>query len=191
MITRPQTGGFEPVLLSLPGTASRNAALLEVRSLWGDAPVEYTTLRTHVRQLRRLNLPAVLELFHPQRSDLCYVALVGLEGSIALVSTGSGVTFHVPLEEVDQYWTRQATFVWRDFESLNGTTSTPRGQTWITDRLSELGYHDPSEPRAALTRFQREADLAADGMAGQRTLMTLYSLSPGNHPQPRLIKEAS
>jgi murein L,D-transpeptidase YcbB/YkuD len=41
----------------------------------------------------------------------------------------------------------------------------------------------------AVARFQRDAELAADGVIGARTLMTLYSRA--QYPRPRLGGGAS
>ena len=45
--------------------------------------LERTALRTHMDQVRRLDLPAVLEMFHPGRADTCYLALLRIEGDHA------------------------------------------------------------------------------------------------------------
>jgi hypothetical protein len=68
------------VLLALPHDASLQGALAQVEALWGGAPLERTALRSHMDQVRRLDLPVVLEMFHPSRRDTCYVALLRLDG---------------------------------------------------------------------------------------------------------------
>src|SRR5688500_15573854 len=47
-----------PVVAPLPRNASYDAALGQVRALWGGDAPERTTLRTHMDQVRRLDLPA-------------------------------------------------------------------------------------------------------------------------------------
>jgi hypothetical protein len=135
--------------------------------------------------VRRLDLPVVLEMFHPGRRDTCYLALLRLEGDQAVVSTGSGAPVRVRVSDLDRLWTRQALFLWKDFDALGAATDPGRTEAWARDALGRLGYIGRDVDLAgAVTRFQRDAELAADGVIGSRTLMTLYSL--GRYPRPRL-----
>jgi len=174
-----------PVVATLPRSASYDAALGQVRALWGGDALERTVLRTHMDQVRRLDLPAVLEMFHPGRTDTCYLALLRIEGDHAIVSTGTGAPLRVPLAEVDRLWTRQAVFLWKDFDALSGGADPGRTEAWARDNLSRMGYLRGNPDLAgAVARFQRDAELAADGVIGARTLMTLYSRA--QYPRPRL-----
>jgi general secretion pathway protein A len=177
----PAGVALEPLLLSLERTASFDGALGQVQALWGRQRLERTPLRTHLAQVRRLDLPVVLEMFHPARRDTCYLALLRVEGDQAVVSGGGG-TARVPLTEVDRLWTRQALFLWRDFDAL-ATSEPARTAAWTRERLAQLGYQEADLP-GAVARFQRDAELAADGVVGARTLMTLYSR--GRYTRPRL-----
>ena len=181
VVSVPATDALGPLLLSLERSASYTSALDQVQALWGPQRLERTALRTHLDQVRRLNLPVVLEMFHPSRRDTCYLALLRIEGDTAVVSAGVG-TARVPLSELDRLWTRQALFLWRDFDALAGG-SPDRAAEWARLRLQDLGYSNPDLPQA-VARFQHDADLASDGVVGTRTLMTLYSLGP--YPRPRL-----
>jgi len=179
---------LEPVVVALPHDESLAGAVRDVQALWGNEPLEKTSLRTHLDQLRRLDLPAVLEMFHPTRRDTCYVALLRLEGDEAVVAGPKGAPLRVPVAEVDRWWTRQAIFLWRDFDLAQGDPA--RTAAWAREALGRLGYlgHDPDLP-AAVARFQRDAQLTADGVLGSRTLMSLYTR--GNYPRPRLTGGAS
>jgi general secretion pathway protein A len=178
-----------PMLLGLDHDRSFQAALGQVQALWGPDPLERTPLRTHMEQVRRLNLPVVLEMFHPARRETCYLALLRLEGDQAVVAA-EGSSLRVPLAEVDRLWTRQAVFLWRDFDALAPGADPERTNAWVRQALARLGYpaQDPNLA-GAVARFQQDADLAADGVIGARTLMTLYSLS--QYPRPRLSGGAS
>jgi general secretion pathway protein A len=180
---------LEPLLLALDHEGSYQGSLRQVETLWGGGALEQTPLRTHLGQVRRLDLPVVLEMFHPSRRDTCYVALLKLEPGGALVSAG-GPPQRVDLAELDRLWTRQALFLWRDFESLGALPEAPRTTAWTRERLTRLGYPG-QEPdlSGAVARFQRDAELTVDGVIGSRTLMTLYSL--GQYPRPRLQGGAS
>ncbi|PYQ13535.1 MAG: hypothetical protein DMF80_14775 [Acidobacteria bacterium] len=180
----PAAGPLAPMLLGLDHDRSFQSAVGQVQALWGPDLLERTPLRTHMEQVRRLNLPVVLEMFHPARRDTCYLALLHLEGDQAVVAA-DGASLRVPLAEVDRLWTRQAVFLWRDFDALAPGADPQRINAWVRQALAGLGYpaQDP-DLAGAVARFQQDADLAADGVIGARTLMTLYSRS--QYPRPRL-----
>jgi general secretion pathway protein A len=204
---------LESRLQTLSGGLSRRAAARSVLLLWG-APLggnassfspledlssmgrrsgfEVTELRTHFDQLRQLNLPAVLELFHPTRSDTCYAALIRLGDDSADISFSPGDEMGVPLAFLERFWTNRAYVFWKDFEGLGAAPSQDsRSSTWIVGVLLKLGYlSDQDETstesvRDALARFQDSTYLAADSVAGPKTRMALYSLS-SRYSLPRL-----
>jgi general secretion pathway protein A len=177
-------GRFETLMGTLSRDASYRAATARLESLWGGPPLERTALRTHLPQVRRLDMPAVLEMFLPARSDTCFVALLSLDHATALVGVGDEAPFRVALSDVDQFWTRDAVFFWRDFDAL-GHETTPARSTWARGQLERLGYTGAgADLKGAVGQFQRESDLVVDGVIGSRTLMALYSR--GAWPRPRL-----
>jgi general secretion pathway protein A len=185
-VPTPAQNTLEPLVLSLDREASLEGATDAVRALWGGQPLERTSLRTHLEQIRRLNLPVVLEAFHPSRRDTCFLALLRLEGPMALVSTGQGQPLEVPVADLERFWTRQAVVLWRDFDALAAGRDTTRTEAWTRENLARLGYLGQDlDLAAAVTRFQRDALLLPDGVIGARTLMSLYSR--GTYPQPRLV----
>lgn len=184
------TSDLASLLLSLSRDASLESALASVRSLWGEGPLERTGLRTHLEQVRRLDLPVALEMFHPARRDTCYLALLRIEGEDGIVADGQGGTRRLPLPEIDRLWTRQALFLWRDFEALDGGRDTARTTAFVRASLARLGYATAgTELTPAVSRFQGDAELSVDGVVGNRTLMALYSL--GLYARPRLSGKAS
>ncbi|PYQ23542.1 MAG: hypothetical protein DMF79_03535, partial [Acidobacteria bacterium] len=109
-----QAAQLESLLLTTPRTSSFDSAVSRVAALWREEHLERTTLRTHLEQVRRLDLPSVLEMFHPGRRDTCFVALLGLDRDHALVAVGNEPPLRVPLPALDRFWTRDAVFLWRD-----------------------------------------------------------------------------
>jgi len=103
-------GVLSPLLLTLDHARSLDAAVGQVQALWGPDALQRTPLRTHMDQVRRLNLPVVLEMFHPARRDTSYIALLHLDGDEATIAT-DGAPRRVPLAEIDRLWTRQAIFL--------------------------------------------------------------------------------
>ncbi len=171
---------LESLLLATPRAASLDAALRRISGLWGDPQLERTSLRTHLDQVRRLDLPVILEVFHPGRRDTCFLALLALDKDSAEVAVGDEPPLRVPLSELDRFWTREALFLWRDPAGLQRDPA--RAEQWARDALASLGYG--GDPRTAVSRFQRDAQLLPDGVVGSRTLMTL--LSQGPEARPRL-----
>jgi hypothetical protein len=84
---------------------------------------------------------------------------------------------------MDRYWTREAVFVWRDFDRV--ALDPARGPAWTRETLQRLGFlGDEADTTPAVRRFQQDAQLLSDGVVGSRTLLALYSRT--THPQPRL-----
>jgi general secretion pathway protein A len=176
---------LEPLVLSLDHDASLEASATQIQALWGGGALLRTPLRTHLDQIRRLDLPVVLEMFHPARRDTAFVALIHLDGDLATLAPPTGGLLQVPVRELDRLWTRQALFLWRDFDALGQRHNAVRTAAWTRDNLARLGYLSGGlDLTAAVIRFQRDAELTVDGVIGARTLMTLYSL--GEYHRPRL-----
>jgi len=166
-------------LVSLSRETSFTDALSALETLWGDGSLQVTSLRTHMPQVRRLDLPVILEMFHPARADTCFLALLRLEGEEAVLAAGAA-RLHVPVSQVDRLWTRQAFFPWKQ-------TDTGQAEAWVRDALTRQGYVEAaSDLDAAVSRFQQDAELVPDGIIGSRTLMALYSLE--SLPRPRLSR---
>jgi general secretion pathway protein A len=175
---------LEPLLLSLGHDTSFGAAAGDIQARWGHVSLQRTPLRTYMDQIRRFDLPVILEMFHPIRRDTCYLALLGIKGDMALVAS-EDTQLTLPVAEVDRLWTRQAVFLWQDFESLSGALEEPRATAWAMAELGRLGYNPGGRgPSATLSNFQRDYELSPDGILGTRTLMAIYS--HGAYSRPRL-----
>lgn len=154
--------------------------------------LEQTPLTAHFEQLRRLNLPVLLELHDSSRPDSCYAALLSLDEEKAIISFSPGEQYQISTAVLDRFWMRRAVVFWKDFEVLPPGVENKRARDWLQGHLTELGFLAESEAddrealRRALAAFQDSTDLVADGMVGPHTRMALYSLS-GQYPVPRLV----
>ena len=177
----PRSERLDELLRTMPREGSFAAAAAHIGAAWGTAALSRTTLRAHLEQLRALDLPAALEMFHPARRDTCFVALLRLDDRAAHVAAGDAGDFVAPLEQIDALWTRDVVVWWP--EPADAHAGSIRGEAWARQALSGLGYGDP-ELRAAVSGFQQKAGLVPDGLLGPRTRMALFALTPG--PRPRL-----
>jgi hypothetical protein len=141
-------------------SGSLEAALDELRSLWGPGPLEEVTFRAHLNQLRRLDLPVVLE-------DVPSATARHEPTCPCFRSTEKprrwrprrASAFPVRLADLDLHWTRAAHTVWRDFDGVLRQPG-PRA-CLLVDRLgprparaSPWGRPDSPKPVA---RFQSGA----------------------------------
>ena len=144
-----------------------------------------TELTTHFDQIRQLNLPVVVELFHTSREDTVYAALTALEGDTAVLSFAPDDSVRIPVSLLNRFWVRKAFVFWKEFEGASFTDS-----AWVSESLRKLGYltpeSDPPPLRSAVGRFQSSNYLVPDRIVGPKTRMALYSRS-GRYPVPRLF----
>jgi general secretion pathway protein A len=173
----PRSERLDEVLRTTPRAVSFAAAAARVEAAWGGGTLSRTALRTHLEQLRALDLPAVLEMFHPTRRDTCFVALLRLGERAAVVGAGDLPEIEAPLSQIDALWTRDAVVWW--LEPAGMRTHRGRREAWARQALSGLGYAEP-EMATAVNSFQASAGLVPDGLLGPRTRMALFALSPGS-----------
>ena len=151
-------------------------------------------------QLRRFDLPAIIELTGP-RDARRYATIVELgEGTATLDLGGQPHTF--PLAEIDRYWDGFFIVVWK----TPGVSTLPilpgsRGQdvAWLRQRLGEVDGVDSGgsnrevfddELKARVVAFQRARSLTADGVVGDETLAQLRMLRR-DVGTPRLMRSGS
>jgi general secretion pathway protein A len=176
----PRSARLEERLRTMPRAESFAAAAARVEAAWGGGTLSRTTLRTHLEQLRALDLPAVLEMFHPSRRDTCFVALLRLDDRTAHVAAGGAPEIEAPLEQVDDLWTRDAVVWWPEPPDVRADPA--RREAWARQALSGLGHAGP-ELASAVSGFQQGAGLVPDGLLGPRTRMALFALSPRARPR--------
>ena len=173
--------------LSQDSELSSADALRAVEALWSVRPLSVTELTTHLEQLRRLDLPAVLEMAQPTQRRATFLALVTLSGDNAVVVAGSGRELTVPVHEIEKHWTHRALIPWPAGALLKaGADPVQRAQA-ARSALARLAY-DVSDLDRAVRRFQIETDLVSDGTIGPRTLLAMYALS--EHDRPKLNRGA-
>ena len=176
----PRSARLDELVLAMPRQSSFVAAAARVQGAWGGSGLSRTTLRTHLDQLRALDLPAVLEMFHPSRRDTCFVALLRLDERAAVVAASDSAEIEAPVSQIDALWTRDAVLFWPEPPAARATRE--GREAWARQALAALGYTEP-DLAAAVSRFQRAADLVPDGLLGSRTRMALFARSAGARPR--------
>ncbi len=160
--------------------------------------------------LRRLDHPVALPLapspergsgLAPRASDAArrWVAITGFRGDRARVAglvPDQIVT--ITVEELEAHWLETGILVWERFEpvpTLLTRDDEGQGVLWLQRGLSELRFYDgaPSsrydaDTTDAVRRFQTEAGLVADGVAGPLTQIALYA-GLTRYPVPRLSQQ--
>jgi general secretion pathway protein A len=186
-------------------TADRASAFVNLYALWGldarnvnaDRGCELgraAGLRCLARTgtwtvLRRLNLPAILELATPDGRKH-HVVLASLDGDRATVEIGARrVT--LPAGEVERFWDGPFVMIWKS--PVTGPMPLHPGMggrdvAWLRQRLGALDgqpitakanqtYDDELKRRVAV--FQQGEALVPDGIAGEETLVRLVATAPG------------
>jgi general secretion pathway protein A len=186
-------------------TADRASAFVNLYALWGldakgvnaDRGCELgraAGLRCLYRTgtwtvLRRLNLPAILELTAPEGRKY-HVVLAGLDGDRATLEIGAR-RLTLPSAEVERFWDGPFTMLWKS--PVTGPVPLQPGTwgrdvAWLRQRLGALDgqpmtaranqiYDDELRRRVAV--FQQGEALLPDGIAGEETLVRLVATAPG------------
>ena len=143
--------------------------------------------------LLRLDYPTVLELAVPGTATKCFVSLVGMEKDHLFIDPPIGERNSLLSVELEKHWSGQAFLFWQDPLDLSMSLSPgSRGGSPIAmgrDRIRRLqdllreagvfkgdvtGIFD-NNTLSAIKQFQASKGIAPDGIAGDQTLMVLYS----------------
>ena len=151
-------------------------------------------------KLRRINLPAILDLGHPKPSRR-YATLVAVDERNATLDMG-GRRLTFPASEVESQWDGSFILLWRG--PAVGGPLMQTGQknaevVWVRERLGEIDgapmeeknrdVYD-AELRSRVIAFQRSRSLVPDGIVGEETLVHL-SFASRDAGVPRIVSAGS
>jgi general secretion pathway protein A len=155
--------------------------------------------RGKLSNVRYFDRPALLRV-SDQNGGPRYAALGSLDLDHATLDLETGPEL-VPIEGLESVWTGEYTLIWQPpptGASLIVPGASPDSVLWLRRLLAKVpdnglanvdsGEFD-ADLRAALKDFQRSRGLAADGIAGPRTLMQLHNAA-GTSGIPRLMPAA-
>ncbi len=200
-----------PTLATLLGdpavTADRTSAFVNLYALWhldarsgaavpGCEAGRAAGLRCLARTgtwtvLRRLDLPAILELATPDGKKH-HVVLTGLDGEQATLQIGE-LRVTLPTVEIERFWDGPFVMVWKS--PVDGPLPLQPGMrgrdvVWlrrqlgvVDGRAAPAGAGEPydEELKRRVAAFQQIESLMPDGIAGEETLARLAAATPGGN----------
>jgi len=188
---------------------SRNSAVRDAMDLW-QTPIEFQPylnsldddraffrlvakpkgvyvhrITTSLNMLKRLNLPAILELFPTGSEEPGYLTLSKIDGHNFIFGRPDENTVVVSdVEQINIYWSGIAYLPWKNFLSIWGTIPNHTNKDSIITLkllLHELGFSDieindeyDSWTRRAIEEVQAKYGITVDGFVGPLTKMILY-----------------
>ncbi len=130
-----------------------------------------------------------------------WLAIVGFgneRASVAGLLSGRIVT--IPTSEIETHWLETGMIVWERFDDVPDVLARGgegEGVLWLQRALAELQLYEgrptgtfDADTLVALTLFQRERGLVADGVAGALTQIALYA-ELDRYPVPRLSRSVT
>jgi general secretion pathway protein A len=200
-----------PTLAAILGdpavTADRASAFMNLYALWhldarsgaaepGCAAGRAAGLRCLARTgtwtvLRRLDLPAILELATPDGKKH-HVVLTSLDGETATLQIGQ-LRVTLPTVEIERFWDGPFVMVWKS--PVDGPLPLQPGMrgrdvVWLRRQLGAVdgraapasaGQPYDEELKRRVAAFQQIEALTPDGIAGEETLVRLAAATPGGN----------
>ena len=147
--------------------------------------VSIQRLETNLDLLKRLNLPAILELYPRGSEEPGYLTLSQIKGDMYIFGSPDG---HEPIvsapAEINLYWSGIAYVPWKNYLSIWGiipSNATKDSIITLKMLLHELGYggmalnDEYDEPtRLAIEEIQAKYGVPVDGFVGPLTKIILY-----------------
>jgi len=195
-------------ILGDPGvTLDRTSAFVNLYALWhldarsgaaepGCAAGRAAGLRCLARTgtwtvLRRLDLPAILELATPDGKKH-HVVLTGLHGEWATLQIGE-LRVTLPTIEIERFWDGPFVMLWKS--PVDGPLPLQPGMrgrdvVWLRRQLGAVdgraapasaGEPYDEELKRRVAAFQQIESLTPDGIAGEETLVRLAAATPGGN----------
>jgi len=142
-------------------------------------------IETNLEMLKRLNMPAILELFPKENEEPGYLTLSKIEEENYIF--GNPADEKAVISDADQinlYWSGTAYLPWKNFLSIWGTIPKHSNKDSIITLkllLHDLGYNEVNIDeeyddwtRRAVEEVQAKYGIPVDGFVGPLTKMILY-----------------
>ncbi len=201
---------LEQFLQGVSKENSRHLALIAVMTMWGEKGMETSHLseqmnddvffrlaamrygfsihgaKFNIDLLRKLNLPAVLEMMPPGETAPVFVALCALKDHRATLKRNprdSGIS--VEIREISAMMGKTVYIPWKDFYNYSNIIPLSGSRESVISlkmHIRELGYGDidtspeyDDKTRQAIMEIQKKYGLHQDGLVGPLTKIILYN----------------
>jgi general secretion pathway protein A len=176
------------VLWGLPVLGARALDRDALHEQLASARLELMPVVPELAALRDAAAPALVSL-RDDSGQAHLLLLRGLSGEYALVDgVVRGATLRVTQSDLLRHLDGEVYALWRDYEALPdvlGPGATGAAVRWLQSALAELGFYTAEvqgrfdeATREAVSLFQRQRGLRADGAVDARTQMSLYQALP-------------
>ena len=134
--------------------------------------------------VKRLNLPAILELYIPGGLSPCYLTVVKMDDS-TITFTGEESIVEVVQDEIAPFWSGVAYIPWKDFYAYGGDirqNSSEDSIITLKSHLRDIGFNEveispfyDNRTRDAVQHIQEKHGIPVDGIVGPMTKIVLYN----------------
>ncbi|MBW2606259.1 MAG: AAA family ATPase [Deltaproteobacteria bacterium] len=141
-------------------------------------------IKGNLEGVKKLNLPAILELSLPDVSFPRYLTIEKMNERQIKFKVKDGLIVVKP-DEIKKYWLGRAYILWENIFSYRGTipiTSPQESIIALKMHLHDIGYDKikinpvyDDKTRAAVKKIQKKYGLKADGIVGPLTKIVLYN----------------
>ena len=141
-------------------------------------------IKGNLAGVKKLNLPAILELSLPGVSSPKYLTIEKMNERQIKLKVKNGLIVVKP-DEIKKYWLGRAYILWENIFSYKGTiplTSPQESIIALKMHLLDMGYDKikinpiyDDQTRAAVRKIQKKYGLKADGLVGPLTKIVLYN----------------
>jgi general secretion pathway protein A len=142
-------------------------------------------IEADLNMLTALNLPAILEFYHPGSQQPAYLTLSRIDDDrIILGGVGEEEEIVTDPEEINYYWSGTAYIPWKNFLSIWGTIPFSSFQDSVVTLkllLRDIGFNDveinsdyDDPTQKAVENIQTKYGIPVDGFVGPLTKMILY-----------------
>ena len=135
--------------------------------------------------IRKLNLPAIIELLIPDGSSRGYMTVKKMDGETITLAAGRLDPVVVNFQQIKTFWTGVALVPWKNFLSCIGEipNHAPRDSVvTLKMMLTDMGFSDiavnpdyDAATRAAVKNIQAKNGILPDGVVGPFTKIILYN----------------
>ncbi|MDY6792019.1 MAG: AAA family ATPase [Thermodesulfobacteriota bacterium] len=141
-------------------------------------------IKGNLKGVKKLNLPAILELSAPDISLPRYLAIQKMDDGLVTFKVKDSLIVVKP-DEIKKYWSGRAYILWKNLFSYQGTiplTSPKDSIIALKMHLHDMGYDQikinsvyDDQTKAAVKNIQKKYGLKADGLVGPLTKIVLYN----------------